>query len=140
MASRLAPDGILAMNVETVGWEDPLLGGLAASLAPHFERLLALPTVEPPDALGNVVLVGSRRPLEFDEVARLPRPFDFLDRPHQHWWSVQITHAWDNRFEPGIRGKPFTDDRNPLDIRAERVNRLARRDLHRYFARFGWDW
>ena len=51
------------------------------------------------------------------------------------------THAWDNRFVPDITGVPvLTDDRNPVDLWSERINRAARRDLHEYFRELGSSW
>ncbi|HMB70297.1 MAG TPA: fused MFS/spermidine synthase, partial [bacterium] len=141
MEARLAPGGILAMNVETVGWEDPLLSALAASLAPHFESVTAFPTGEPPDALGNVILAAWNGERPFDEYEKLPRPFELLAEPHRHWWAVQLSHAWDNRFTPEIAGvAPLTDDRNPLDLWSERINLEARRELHDYFGTPGTSW
>ena len=43
-------------------------------------------------------------------------------------------HAWDNRFEPELSGvSVLTDDLNPVDIWAERINLAARKNLHAYF-------
>jgi spermidine synthase len=133
-ASRLSPQGILAMNVITEGWEDSILKSLAATLRQHFDVVLALPTSEPPDALGNVVLVASQRPLEFDEYENLPRPYDLLADEHEHWWALQMNHAWDNRYEPEAAGAlVLTDDKNPVDLWSERINLLSRVDFHEYF-------
>ncbi len=138
MRERLAPGGVLAINVETLGWHDRLLGGFAASLEPHFDEILALPTSEPPDALGNIILLASDREMAFDEYEKLPRPMHHLDDPHRHWWSLQLTHAWDNRYRPETQGvEPFTDDRSPLDLLSEEVNRQARFALHDYFREAG---
>jgi spermidine synthase len=76
MADRLTPDGLLVMNVESVGWNDPLVAALFKTMGASFENVAALPTAEPPNALGNIVLMAARRPLEFDE-NRLGRPFNF---------------------------------------------------------------
>lgn len=134
MASRLAPGGVLAMNLITLGWHDPLVAEIAASLPPSLGHVLALPTAEPPDEAGNVILAASSRPLEFDEEARLERPFRVLDRPLEHWWTLQENHAWDNRFTPDAAGvAPVTDDRNALDLRGEAINREVREDLRAYF-------
>lgn len=136
MGSRLAPRGVLAINVETLGWDDPLLVAFARSLGRVFPHILALPTGEPPDALGNVVLLASTRPLEFDDM-RLDHPRNFLHDPYLHWSVVQQNHAWDNRFDPAVRFADrwertalFTDDRSAVDLLSERVNREARKRLH----------
>ncbi|HMB68728.1 MAG TPA: fused MFS/spermidine synthase [bacterium] len=135
MAERLAPSGVLAMNIITVGWHDPIVAQLAASLPPELGHVLALPTAEPPDETGNVILVASGRPLEFDEDEKLTRPFRVLDRPLEHWWVLQENHAWDNRFVPETAGvAAITDDRNPLDLRGEVINHEVREVLRTYFA------
>jgi spermidine synthase len=134
MTERLEAGGVLAMNVITVGWHDPIVAQLAASLPEELEHVLALPTAEPPDEAGNVVLVASARPLEFDEDEKLERPFRVLDRPLLHWWVVQENHAWDNRFVPETAGvAAVTDDRNPLDLYGEAINREVRGRLREYF-------
>jgi spermidine synthase len=130
-ASRLASEGILAMNIESVGWEDPIVGSLARTLGATFRFVLALPTQEPPNVLGNVVLLASRRPLEFDENF-LEHPQDYVDDVYRHWVVVQKNHAWDNRFAPKTENLPLlTDDLNSVDLWAENINLTARRMLHK---------
>jgi spermidine synthase len=125
-ATRLAPEGILAMNIEAVGWEDPLVGSLAATLGEEFSHVVALPIAEPPNTIGNLVLLASRRELELAREIP-PTSGRFSTIYHKN-------HAWDNRFEPETEGAPvLTDDLNPVDIWAERINRVARRGLHEYF-------
>jgi len=97
---------------------------LAASLREQFTVVYALPTMEPPVALGNVVLMASRRALEFPEDLPLPES-RFSDAYHR-------LHAWDNRFIPRP-GRVLTDDLNPADVWAEHINHEARRQLHEYF-------
>ena len=126
-ASRLAPDGVLALNVESVGWDDPLVAALAATLEQEFAHVVALPIAEPPDTLGNVVLFASRR--ELGLVREIP------PTPDRFSTIYAQNHAWDNRFVPRTDGVPvLTDDLNPVDIWSERVNRVARADLHAAFA------
>lgn len=138
---RLNPGGILALNMEARGWDDPLVASLAASLRLHFASVWALPTSEPPDQLGNVILLASAGPLEFDEYTALPRPRDHLGEEHSHFWAVELTHAWDNRFEPDAAGALLlTDDRNPVDLWSESINLQARAVLHRYFDDQGGGW
>jgi len=126
-ASRLAPDGVLAVNVEAVGWDDPLVGALAATLEQEFAHVVALPIAEPPDTLGNVVLFASRRELALvREIPPTPDRFSTI---------YAQNHAWDNRFVPRTDGAPvLTDDRNPVDVWSERINRAERGDLHADFA------
>ena len=130
MADRLTPQGVLVMNVEAVGWKDPIIAAIAKTLHTSFENVAALPTAEPPNVLGNVILLAARRSLEFDE-DRLGRPFDFLSDDFLHWCCVQRNHAWNNRYVPETKSAPvFTDDLNPVDMMAERINLAARRSLH----------
>jgi spermidine synthase len=130
LASRLSPEGILAVNIEAVGWNDPLVSAIAATLRRSFGQVVALPIAEPPNMVGNLVLLACDRPLEFDE-ERLGRPYHLLAQPYLHWCSVQRNHAWNNRFQPDTRGAPvFTDELNPVDLMTESVNLAARRNLH----------
>lgn len=124
---RLAPGGVLALNVETVGWDDPLAHALYATLRAEFQYVVALPTAEPPDALGNVILMASDRPLEVDR-DRLGDPVATLPDDDEHFAVLSRQHGWDNRYQPG-RGKVLTDDWNPVDLRAEEINRAARKWL-----------
>jgi spermidine synthase len=135
MRSHLTGNGVLAINVITEGWFDPLLGAITASLRPHFDHILALPTAEPRTALGNVVLMAANRPLTFDEYTALLRPSEYLDDAYRHWWILQTNHAWDNRFEPDAHdAKPLTDDLNPVDVLSEHINLASRKDYHDYFS------
>ena len=102
-AARLVAGGVLAVNVEAVGWHDAIVTAMAATLGQVFAQVVALPTAEPPDALGNVVLLAGNRDLEFAE-ERLERPFDFLADPEKHWTVVQKNHAWLNRYRPDRAG------------------------------------
>jgi spermidine synthase len=128
---RLVPGGILAMNVEVVGWRDPLARAIAATLGSQFRHVTALPTTEPPDALGNVVLMASDRELSLDEEA-LGDPVESLSDDDEHFAVLSRRHAWDNRFTLE-HGRVLTDDWNPCDLRAEEINRSARRWLHSEF-------
>ena len=140
LARRLRPAGVLAINVEAKGWDDILVRALAATLGGQFETVLALPCSEPPNALGNVLLLASNRELDFPE-ERLPDPVALLPDPDAHFTVVQMNHAWDNRFSPETAGAPvLTDDRNPVDIWAERINLAARRNLHTFWSRRGYEW
>ncbi len=128
---RLRDGGVVALNVEAVGWDDIIVRSLAATLRREFEEVVALPIAEPPNVIGNVVLLASNRRLDLPDKV-LGRPFDYLADPPRHWVVVQRNHAWDNRYEPDSRGAPIlTDDKNPVDVWAERINKEARRRLHR---------
>lgn len=134
VARNLNPRGIFAINIESVGWDSKLAKATAATLKSQFQNILVLPTFEPPNSLGNLVLLASNREYEFSE-DWLGRPVDYVDvDPYQHWVVVQRNHAWDNRFEPEIANAPvLTDDLNPVDIWSEQVNLSARQLLHQLF-------
>lgn len=133
--SRLAPGGVLVLNVEAVGWDDVLVGSLGATLATQFQQVLALPIAEPPNKIGNLILLAADRPMEISDEA-LGNPADWESDDYLHWHVVLRNHAWDNRFVPGRQGAPvLTDDLNPVDLWAERINLVARRDLHTFFGR-----
>ncbi|HEU4364498.1 MAG TPA: fused MFS/spermidine synthase [Candidatus Krumholzibacteria bacterium] len=131
---RLEPGGVLAINTETREWNDILTRSLAATVATQFQNVVALPTAEPPNTLGNVVLLASDRELEIDEDA-LGDPFEALPYPYRHWTIVERNHAWANRFAPDVRGVPvLTDDRNPVSVWSEAINWEARNGIHTRFA------
>jgi spermidine synthase len=131
-ASRLAPDGVLALNLEAVGWDDLLVRAVAATLREALPEVLELPIAEPPDQLGNVVLFASRRKLEL--AREIPPTMDRFSDVYAK------NHAWDNRFVPEMAGAPvLTDDKSPVDLWSERINRAARAELHSSFlAGVGW--
>jgi spermidine synthase len=133
MASRLAPDGVFVLNVQSIGWTGTIVRALAVTLGTQFSNVVALPTMEPPDQLGNVVLFASKRSLELRE--ELPVPTDRFSPEYDR------AHAWDNRFTPDTRGAPIlTDDRNCVDLWAEAINVLERAKLHGMFAEAGVSW
>ncbi len=128
--SHLSPNGILAMNVESVGWRDQIILSLAATANRQFSNVLVLPIAEPPDQLGNVILLASNRSLELKEEPPVP-----LDRFSAEYHRA---HAWDNRFFVDTTGiQVLTDEFNPVDIWAERINFVARQKLHEKFSQTG---
>lgn len=129
LAARcLEPDGVLAINVESVGWDDVLVRSLAATLLEEFSQVLALPIAEPPDRIGNLILFASQREQELGLAREIPpTPDRFSTIYHKN-------HAWDNRFAPDTDGAPvLTDDLNPVDVWSDRINHEARKGLHDYF-------
>lgn len=131
---RLTEDGVVVVNLEAVGWRHVIVRSVAATLREHFAHVIALPIAEPPDRIGNVVLFASNRPMEIPDEA-LGNPLDVIADDYEHWRVLQRNHAWDNRFEPDIEGAPvLTDDLNPVDIWADEINLVARRELHELFA------
>ena len=126
MAARLEPGGVVAINVESIGWRDILVRALAATMKQEFSEVLALPIAEPPNTLGNLVLLAANRELEL--IDELPPTRDRFSNAYPK------NHAWDNRFEPDLAEvSVLTDDLNPVDIWSERINLAARKDLHAYF-------
>jgi len=132
-SSRLSKDGILALNVQSMGWHGIIVRSLAATLACSFNEVLALPIVEPPNAAGNVVLLAASRPLGLADEPGVP-----IDRLTPEYDQF---HAWENRFEPDTRGAPIlTDDLNPSDLWGEAVNLAVRKEGHEFFGKSGMDW
>jgi spermidine synthase len=125
MAKRLKPGGVLAINLESVGWRDPLVNAVAATLNTQFNEVRALPMAEPPNTLGNLILLASDRRLEL--LRELPPVWDRLSSAYHQ------NHAWDNSFIPDLGVPVLTDDRNPVDLWAERINLVARKALHQHF-------
>lgn len=128
---HMKPGAILAMNIEARTWHDILVHSLSATLHEHFAHVLALPIAEPPNTLGNLILLASDRDLTFDE-ARLGDLYELLPYPYRHEVGVQQHHAWSSRFAPEIARMPvLTDDRNPVDVWAEAINWQARQLMHK---------
>jgi len=105
----------------------------AATLKTCFKNVIALPIAEPPNTLGNVILLAAHRPLELR---------NDLDRPYSRFSEeYDINHAWDNRFRPDTDAAlVFTDDRNPVDLWGERINLVDRRHIRDYFRDAGFSW
>lgn len=138
MAERLNPDGIIALNAEGLGWDDPVIRVLAATLRRQFREVLALPMEEPPDRYGNIVLLASNRPLI---PLHEPERNKSLDPDWRFGPGYQQVHAWDNRFTPDISHvTPLTDDLNPIDVLTGKAHLVARQELHRYFKESGESW
>jgi spermidine synthase len=136
--SRLGPGGIVAVNLEAIGWHDPIVSMVASTMKRHFSEVLALPTEEPPDRFCNVVLLGANRMLD---PLREPERNEGLEPDWRYGPGYQKVHAWDNRFTPHTDGDPvLTDDLNPIDLRSETINLEARKILHREFAASGVSW
>lgn len=124
--SHLVEGGVLAMNIEAVGWKDIITRSIAATAMQQFTYVEVLPIAEPPNQLGNLIILASDRPLEIPDDLPVPN-YRFSE-------DYDRVHAWDNRFEVDTTGVPIlTDNLNPIDIWAERVNLVARRKLHEYF-------
>jgi spermidine synthase len=128
--SRLNPGGVLALNVEAVGWHHPLVESLGRTLtAAGFTQVTAFPIAEPPDRIGNIVVAASDHEIVVPD-SLLGDPVATLTNEYDHWRVLTRIHAWDNRFTPGgPRGVVLTDDRNPADLWSQEINLVARRQL-----------
>ena len=127
-------EGILALNVESIGWKSKIVRSVTKTLKEHFREVIALPISEPPNTLGNVILLASNRKLEFPE-EWLGNPADYVDFDrHEHWKVIQKNHAWNNRFYPETENACIlTDDLNPIDIWTEEINLAYRKELREFF-------
>ena len=123
--ARLRPGGVMVVNLQAIGWQEPLVRAAAATLGTCFRHVVALPIAEPPDQLGSVVLLARDRATEIPEEL-LGDPVATLSDDQEHWRVLQRTHAWANRFTPA-GGRVLTDDWNPSDLRSEEINLAARR-------------
>ncbi len=137
MKARLAPHGMLALNIETVGWYHALTGALTKTLQQHFTHVLTLPINEPPSRLGNLILFArDQEPLLVRELERNYQEANYRSGP-----SYTKVHAWDNRFTANTKHAPiFTDDLNPVEVWSEEINFAARKELHGYFGNSRLSW
>ena len=137
MAARLKPNGVMAMNVESIGWEDRIVRAMTATLKTQFDEVKVLPTTASPDELGNVIFMASNQVLTRDP--DLPRDITNLDYGRSLEYKKDM--AWDNRFTPEVGDAPvLTDDFNPVDLWSEKINLIARQNLHEFFddGRLSW--
>jgi spermidine synthase len=138
MAAHLNSKGIFALNVESIGWTDPIVMALGATLKEEFKNVFVLPIEEPPDKFGNLILMASNGALE---PRREPERNETLDPDWRFGAGYQRVHAWDNHFIPDTKNSVvLTDDLNPIDLRAETLNLAARIGLHEYLGKTGMAW
>jgi hypothetical protein len=110
-----------------------IVKSLAATAGRQFKHVIVLPIAEPPDQLGNLILLASNRSLSLEK--ELPVPMDRFSPEYDR------AHSWDNRFEVNVKGiTVLTDDLNPVDIWSERVNLVSRRELHAFLNERGTAW
>jgi len=122
--AHLTPDGVVMLNTEAVGWQDPIVHALAATLRTQFRNVFAMPTAEPQNAVGNVVLMASDRDLDVTS-EQLGDPVATLSDDDEHFRVLSRRHAWENRYDPRM-GRVLTDDWNPIDLRGDAINRAMR--------------
>lgn len=134
---RLNINGIIAVNVEAIGWHDVIVRSIAKTLKKVFNNVFALPIAEPPDQLGNVIIIASDKQLVLSE--ELER--DYWDPGYRFSADYERNHAWDNRFIPDMKNAMvLTDDLNPVGIWSDRINLQARKDLHKYLGDSSFLW
>lgn len=134
-ASRLSGEGVMMVNIATPGWHDTIVRSIAATIETSFDHVLALPISEPPNTLGNLVLLASNHPLDLPKEREPPLPIDRTTPAYDRF------HAWENRFYPETGGAMvLTDERNPIDVWSEALNVASRREFHDYFGNSGIDW
>ncbi|MFO7447220.1 MAG: fused MFS/spermidine synthase [Ignavibacteriaceae bacterium] len=125
--SRLQQDGILALNIESIGWNDIIVATVAKTVKQIFSNVIVLPIAEPPDQLGNVIIVASDAPIELKEKLES----DIWNPDYRFSANYEKNHAWDNRFIPDFNNvMVLTDDLNPVEIWSERINLESRKVLH----------
>ena len=141
IADRLKPGGVFAINLQSLGWNSTIVQSVAVTLRQHFDQVIALPIHEPPNTLGNIIMIAANQNLDFpDEMLGSPADYVNVD-PYEHWVVVQRNHAWDNRFVPEISGaQVLTDDRNPVDVWSEQINFVERKELHQFFSENELSW
>jgi len=124
---HLREDGLIAVNIEAIGWHDIIVGSIAKTLRQVFKYVTALPIAEPPDQLGNVIILASDIPFELKE----PLKREYSKPDYRFSDEYEQNHAWDNRFVPEMKDALIlTDDLNPVGIWADRINLRARKELH----------
>jgi spermidine synthase len=127
-SSRLKEDGLIAVNLEAVGWDDIIVRSVSATMKKVFSNVIIFPIAEPPTAIGNIIIIASDGPVELlQEPER-----DYTNPEYRFSAQYEKVHAWDNRFYPREGGIILTDDLNPVEIWSERINLQARKNLHIY--------
>jgi spermidine synthase len=104
---RLAPGGILALNVASVPGDDRLLGGIAGTLAHEFEHVSVWPALR-----FNKILLG------FDEPAVVQIREDELAAPLRPLVRLLLR---DLRPVTKKAERPWTDDRAPVEWVTDRM-------------------
>jgi spermidine synthase len=130
MKSRMFDGGIVAINVQSIGWRSDIVKTVSATLSSVFRYVSVLPIVEPPDKLGNLIIVASDNEIELKKE---------LPAVQSRYGSDYIrAHAWDNRFTPDVNGyRALTDNLNNIDILSESVSLSSRKANLEYFINLG---
>jgi spermidine synthase len=137
MRSHLSDGGVLAVNIETTQWDDPIVTTLAATLKQEFKDIAVFPIEEPPNTFGNMVFFAS----ESLRPKRIPESNTTFDPNWRYTSAYQKVHAWDNQFIPDTKhARILTDELNPIDLRLESIHRISRQELRRYYEKNGLNW
>jgi spermidine synthase len=118
VAGRLAPGGVMALNVYGAGEPEAILAPLAATIGAVFPGLLAADA-----GSGNTILLAWKSPMPLAEAqARLAAAPDAAREAADRLGAAlaQPDPAW-------LRARVLTDDRSDLDLRAARALNAARR-------------
>ena len=139
--SRLNKGGVVAVNIISIGWRDKIVNSIASTFKTQFKEVIALPVTRLSDEPGNLVMLASDRTIDFP-ATKLANPRYYYNKPYKHWFVSEMNHAWSNRFIPENTDETivFTDDLNPVDIMAERINYEDRKRLHKYYYEKGLSW
>ena len=96
---------------------------------------MALPIAEPPNTRHNLILMASQHSLELPMDKEPPGPINRFTAVYDRF------HAWENRFRPDNKDAlVLTDERNPIDLWADAMNAVTRKEFHEHFGNAGIDW
>ncbi len=105
---RLAPDGIVALNVATVPGDDRLARGVEATLRAAFPQVLGWQALR-----FNRLVLGLRHPLTPAELRRRLAHAPAAARP--------LTRLLARGAREGAHGRAWTDDRSPVEWVTDRM-------------------
>jgi spermidine synthase len=127
---RLAPGGIVCMNVADFLPEGPVLRALRDTMAAVFRRV---EQVKVPGGMNHLLYAARDGALSEETVrANLEAP-SFLSRPEARELASIVRYALESRGTHFLRpdAEPFTDARAPVEALADRSFREARREMIR---------
>ena len=138
IVSRLTPEGIFVINLESRSWNDIIIKSITATLKTQFLNVIVLPAHKKRYDLGNVIVLASNRSLEIQR--DMP---SWVIPPREYLFSQDYLKdfAWRNKYAPDIKDAPIlTDDLNPVDLWSESINYQARKQLHSFFEQEKTSW
>ena len=126
----MSSNGIITINVQSVGWKSEIVNTISATLASVFRNVLVLPIAEPPNKFGNLIIAASDSDIELKQ--ELPSVESRFSRDYNK------AHAWDNRFTPETTGyRVLTDNLNNIDVLSEEASIASRKENLEYFMKHG---